>query len=79
MWGRRYTYSESFGSSPRKSVEVLLSLSTLLRDTLGSPLPLAEKLENWQSMMAGLDPVKSVLEPAREATGTWLAGKRDPA
>jgi hypothetical protein len=54
-------------------------LAQMMWDELGSPLALGEELEHWQNMMAGLDPVKSVLEPAREATGTWLAGKRDPA
>ncbi|HJO45545.1 MAG: glutathione S-transferase family protein [SAR324 cluster bacterium] len=56
-----------------------LMLAQMMWDELGSPLALGEELEHWQNMMAGLDPVKSVLEPAREATGTWLAGKRDPA
>ena len=56
-----------------------LMLAQMMWDELGSPLALSEELEHWQNMMAGLDPVKSVLEPAREATGTWLAGKKDPA
>ncbi len=56
-----------------------LMLAQMMWDGLGSPLALGKELEHWQNMMAGLDPVKSVLEPAREATGTWLAGKRDPA
>ena len=64
---------------PSQPFSQTLMLAQMMWDELGSPLPLSEELENWQIMMVGLDPVKSVLEPAREATDTWLVGKRDPA
>ena len=53
-----------------------LMLAQLMWNELGSPLSLGEELEKWQVMMGELDAVQSVLEPAREATQTWIAGKK---
>ena len=53
-----------------------LMLAQMIWVELGSLLPIGEELENWQQTMNSLESVKSVLEPAREATKKWLKGKR---
>ena len=56
-----------------------LLLAQMMWNELGSTLSLGEELEKWQVMMGELDAVQSVLDPAREATQTWIAGKKIPS
>ena len=53
-----------------------LMLAQMMWNELGSRLSLGEELEKWQLMMGELDAVQSVLDPVRQATQTWIAGKK---
>ena len=53
-----------------------LMLAGMMWKELGAEWSLGKELEDWQQMMGELDPVQSVLDPAREATEAWLEGKR---
>ncbi|MEC8842993.1 MAG: glutathione binding-like protein, partial [SAR324 cluster bacterium] len=53
-----------------------LMLAGMMWKELGAEWSLGKELEDWQQMMGELAPVQSVLEPAREATESWLEGKR---
>ena len=53
-----------------------LMLAGMMWKELGAEWSLGKELEDWQQMMGELAPVQSVLDPAREATESWLEGKR---
>ncbi|MEC8477662.1 MAG: glutathione S-transferase domain-containing protein, partial [SAR324 cluster bacterium] len=53
-----------------------LMLAGMMWKELGAEWSLGKELDDWQQMMGELAPVQSVLEPAREATESWLEGKR---
>jgi len=53
-----------------------LMLAGMMWKELEAEWSLGKELEDWQQMMGELAPVQSVLEPAREATESWLEGKR---